>query len=489
MNATDQMPPAPTRIREPAVAGLFYPRDPNELSQTIDALLAAAAPTELPGELRALICPHAGYAYSGPVAATAYRLLQGRSFETVLVLAPSHYAGLATASVSGAAFFRTPLGDVPLSPKASLLARLPPFALDAPAEVERPGWWGQSSRPAPARGEEDADTWEHADEVQVPFLQKTLTHFQLIPIVFGRADPAQAAASLAQILDARTLVVVSSDLSHYHPYAEARALDRRCTDAICRLDTEATAKQEACGRTPILALLHLARQQGWQARLLDYRNSGDTAGDKTHVVGYAAIAFYAPPSPAPFTAAERRTLHALARQAVREVVTTGHLPQISAAAIAPNLAVPRGCFVTLTRAGRLRGCIGNINPQEPLYLAILENARGAARRDSRFPPVAERELDQLEIEISVLTAPEPLAFASPADLLAKLQPHTDGVVLRIGHHSATYLPQVWEQLPDKEAFLDSLAKKAGCLPSAWRGPDVTVLIYHSESFGDPAAGS
>ncbi|MBK8475586.1 MAG: AmmeMemoRadiSam system protein B [Opitutaceae bacterium] len=489
MNATDQMPLSPTRIREPAVAGLFYPRDPGELARTIDSLLADAAPTKLPGELRALICPHAGYAYSGPVAATAYRLLQGRSFESVLVLAPSHYAGLANASVSGAAFFRTPLGDVPLSPKARRLAHLPPFALDAHADVERPGWWRQSSRPAPDHGDEDADTWEHADEVQVPFLQKTLASFQLIPVVFGRADPVKAAAALAQILDVRTLIVVSSDLSHYHPYAEAGALDRRCTDAICRLDTEAASKQEACGRTPILALLHLARQQGWQARLLDYRNSGDTAGNKSHVVGYAAIAFYSPPASAPFTAAERRTLLELARRTVRAVVTTGRPPELPSAGISPRLTAPRGCFVTLTRAGRLRGCIGTVAAQEPLYRAVLENARSAALHDSRFLPVAERELDQLGIEISVLTPPVPLAFASPADLLAKLQPHRDGVVLRIGQHGATYLPQVWEQLPDKEAFLNSLSKKAGCAPSAWRGPDVRILTYRAEAFNDTERGT
>ncbi len=488
MNATDQMPPSPARIREPAVAGLFYPRDPGELSRTIDSLLTSAAPTELPGELRALICPHAGYAYSGPVAATAYRLLQGHSFETVVVLAPSHYAGLATASVSGAAFFRTPLGDVPLSPKARRLARLPPFALDAHADVERPGWWAQSSRPAPAQGEEDADTWEHADEVQAPFLQKTLVHFKLIPVVFGRADPAKAAAALAQIIDVRTLIVVSSDLSHYHPYAEAGALDRRCTDAICRLDTEAASKQEACGRTPILALLHLARQQGWQARLLDYRNSGDTAGDKAHVVGYAAIAFYSPSPVMPFTAAERHTLLTLARRTVHAVATTGHLPELPAEGLAPRLAAPRGCFVTLTRAGRLRGCIGNVLPQEPLCRAIRDHARSAALHDPRFAAVTEQELDQLKIEISVLTPPQPIDFSSPADLLAKLQPHTDGVFLRIGHRSATYLPQVWEQLPDKEAFLDSLAVKAGCAPAAWRGPDVTIFTYRAEVFNEAERG-
>jgi len=475
---------SPPKVREPAVAGLFYPKDPAALARAIDGYLAAAPNTELPGELQAILCPHAGYEFSGPVAACAYRLLPGRAYDTVVVLAPSHYAEVHAASVSGADVFRTPLGDVPVSPKARALGRQRPFETDALSLVQTPGWAAQSSRRPPPRGEENADTWEHADEVQVPFLQKTLKGFSLVPVVCGEVDPARAARALLPFLDQHTLIVCSSDLSHYDNYANAQKRDRRCVDAICALAGERIAPEDACGATPIRILLQIAKARGWQAQLLDYRNSGDTSGDKTHgVVGYAAIAFYAPAAGAvQFSREERRSLLGLARRAVREVVTTGQLPAVPAEGLAARFAENKGCFVTLTKHGELRGCIGHIIAQEPLYRAILDNARSAALHDPRFPAVAPAELGDLEIEVSVLTAPQPLEFSSPADLLQKLQPHKDGVVLQIGPRGATYLPQVWEQLPDKEEFLESLAQKAGCDRSAWRGPGVKVSIYHVEAF-------
>ena len=481
--------PSAQKLREPAVAGLFYPADPTELARAIDTYLAAAqarSPAPLPGRLRALICPHAGYAFSGPVAAVGFRLLPGSGFKTVLLLAPSHHAYLRAASVSAADVFRTPLGDVRISPRARQLAQVPPFELEPVCFVQRPDWAAQSSRPATATGRDNADTWEHADEVEVPFLQKTLGSFQLVPVVFGDIDPSAAARALAQVLDDETLVVVSSDLSHYHPYAEARALDHQCIAAICALDATALDSEAACGRMPILALLHLARQRGWQAQLLDYRNSGDTAGDKSRVVGYAAIAFYEPAA-GNFTAAERERLLGLARTTLREVTKTGTLPTLPAADLTAGLAKPKGCFVTLTEGGALRGCIGNIAPRLPLWQAVVENARNAALRDPRFRPVRPGEVDQIEIEISVLTDPEPLAFSSPDDLLRKLQAGKDGVVLSLDDGSgATYLPQVWEQIPEKVEFLDSLAEKAGRARGDWRKPGVTVSIYHVEAFKEPA---
>jgi hypothetical protein len=478
--------PAP-KLREPAVAGMYYPRDPAELSRAIDTYLVGAKVEPLNGELKALICPHAGYPASGPVAASAFRLLAGHRFETVIVLGPSHFADLRAASVTNADMFRTPLGDVPVSAKARVLAGLGPFALEPHCLVRRPDWWQRSSRSAPA--EDTADTWEYSVEVEVPFLQRTLNRFELVPVVCGKIDGEQAAQALMQILDDRTLIIASSDLSHYYPEAKARELDQRCIDAICRLDIVAMESQNACGRIPILTLMHVARQKGWQAHLLDYRNSGDTLGDLSRgVVGYAAIAFYAPAA-GQFTAADRRYLLGLARQTVREVATTGQLPEVSADGLAPKFTAVKGCFVTLTKHGDLRGCIGYIVPQGPLYRAVVENARNAAIRDPRFPAVGPGEVDQLEIEISVLTETQPLAFNSPEDLLRRLQPHQDGVVLQIGNRSATYLPQVWAQIPDKVDFLNHLAEKAGCESSAWRQPGVSVAIYHVESFKESEVGT
>ncbi|HTZ19606.1 MAG TPA: AmmeMemoRadiSam system protein B [Opitutaceae bacterium] len=498
-SAAEAAPPA-LKVREPAVAGLFYPKDKTELSRAIDAYLAAAKDVPLGGELKALVCPHAGYAYSGPVAAYAYRQLVGRDYSTVVVLAPSHYAALRAASVTGANVFRTPLGDVPISEKARSLAKLSPFALEPKAFVRRPEWWQQASCPAPELGDDTADTWEHSDEVQVPFLQKTLKNFQLLPVVCGDIDTAKAATALRQILDDRTLIVASSDLSHYDTYTNAQKRDRRTVEAICALEPEQIAPDDACGAIPIQILIYVAKQQGWKTRLLDYRNSGDTAGDKFHgVVGYAAIAFYAPTAAtaesaarapgATYSAEERRFLLELARKTVREVVATGQLPTVDTAALAPKFTAKKGCFVTLTERGALRGCIGHIVAQEPLIQAVVDNARNAALRDPRFSAVTADEVAQLEIEISVLTEPLPLFFSSPKDLLQKLQPGKDGVVLQIGGRGATYLPQVWEQIPDKVEFLNSLAEKAGCEASDWRGSGVSVSIYHVESFKESDAGN
>lgn len=440
-------------VREPAVAGLFYPKDPAALSQMIDRLLAAA-PAEPVGDLKAIICPHAGYEFSGPVAAYAYKNLIGRHFDTVIILGPSHYALFDGASVSAADAWRTPLGLVPVSPKARVLAKISPCVSEPFCLVQRPSWWPQASKPAPDSGKDTPDTWEHSVEVEVPFLQKVLTNFSILPVVFGQVDPAQVAKAVAPQLDNKTLIVVSSDLSHYHPYDEAKALDSRCVQAMCNLNIREMESQEACGKLPILTLLHLARQNGWQARLLDYRNSGDTSGDKSHgVVGYSAIAFYAP-VPENYAASEKTLLLDLARRTLTCVVTNPSLSgfEVNAKGMPPKLSETRACFVTLTESGELRGCIGHIMPQEPLYQAVVDNARNAALRDPRFMPVQPSETGKIKIEISVLTIPKPLAFTSSEDLLAKLQPGKDGVVSSLRVVGRHFCPRSGSNFPTRSNF-------------------------------------
>ncbi len=249
------------------------------------------------------------------------------------------------------------------------------------------------------------------------------------------------------------------------------------------MNTDDMKGQEACGKTPILALMHLAKIKGWAAQLLDCRNSGDVTGDKDRVVGYAAVAFFEP-AVENFAAPERKMLLELARRTLTTVAANPSSPgpEPDAKSVPPKLAEKRACFVTLTKRGVLRGCIGHILPTEALYQAVIDNARNAALLDPRFSPVRSDEVGEIKIEISVLTEPQPLAFNSPEDLLSKLQPHQDGVLLRIGARTATFLPQVWEQLPDKVQFLEHLSEKAGCRPSAWRGQDTSVSIYHVECF-------
>ena len=191
-------------------------------------------------------------------------------------------------------------------------------------------------------------------------------------------------------------------------------------------------------------------------------------------MGYAAIAFFDPHAAASddrpqFTVAERRLLVDLARSSVRAAVT-GNPPPKEPADVPPRLQARRACFVTLTKGGQLRGCIGSIFPQESLYQAVVRRARSAAIEDPRFPPVRPNELEQIEIEVSVLTVPKPLEFASAKELLDKLRPGIDGVVLRVDGQQSTYLPQVWQQLPDRRQFMSELAQKAGLAPDAWTQP-------------------
>ena len=474
------------RVRLPAVAGLFYPGEAATLSKTVDGLLAVAPEHYIP-KLKALVCPHAGYEFSGQTAAIAYKLLAGRDVQTVVVMGPSHYALFQGACIPNADAYKTPLGLVPISPKAKALASIPPFVLEPQCVVQRPDWFRQSPKPVPEAGQDTSETWEHSVEVQVPFLQRTLRNFQLVPVVIGEPDPARVAKALADIVDDKTIVVASSDLSHYHTYQTAKALDGRCVKAICDVDIDAMAGQEACGKRPILALLHLARLKGWKAQVLDYRNSGDVTGEKDRVVGYTAVAFYAPVAEN-LGAAERKFLLDLARKTLVRVIAGGDVPEVAAKDVSPKLAEKQACFVTLTKDGALRGCIGHLMAMEPLHQAVADNARNAALRDPRFPAVKPDEVDNIKIEISVLTEPQPLPFSSPDDLLSKLHPNEDGVLLHIGQRTATFLPQVWAQLPDKVKFLEHLSQKAGCEPSGWRGKDVTVDIYHAECFEEEHVG-
>jgi len=182
------------------------------------------------------------------------------------------------------------------------------------------------------------------------------------------------------------------------------------------------------------------------------------------------------------TAEQRKFLLDLARRTLSEVVNYKRFPKVDAAEVPQELRESRGCFVTLTEEGRLRGCIGDIFPRRPLFQAVVYSAAAAAVADQRFLPVRPDELDQIEIEISLLSLPTPLEFKSPEELLDKLRPGIDGVVMRVGPKQATYLPQVWEQIPDKEEFLRQLAEKAGLERSQWRNPKARILLYQAEAF-------
>jgi len=478
------------RVREAAVAGGFYSASKEALSDTVDGLLNGARSRGIKG-LRGLVCPHAGYSFSGPVAAVAYKQLIGRDIRTAVVLAPTHYARFKGASIPDVDAYRTPLGLILLSESAADLAKQDPFVTNPHCEkVGRPRWWRQARIEVPPFGHDTPHTWEHSLEVQLPFLQKVLKDFRLIPAVMGDVDPEEVAHTLSGYLDNKTIVIASSDLSHDEPYDVARKLDAACVDAICRLDTDTMAQQSACGKPPILSLMHLAKLKGWKTRILDVRNSRDVAGGKSRVVGYTAIAFYDPKAsdiglPAEentYGPAERKFLMELARKTLVQAAQGKDAPKPDAADVPKQLAEPKACFVTLKKSGMLRGCIGGFFPTQPLYQAVVDMTVSAATKDIRFDPVKPNELKAIEIEISVLTVPKELAFNSPEDLLAKLRMHVDGVILKMGPRQSTFLPQVWQQMPDKETFLARLSYKAGMAPNHWREPGTIVLTYQVEAF-------
>jgi MEMO1 family protein len=433
-----------TSIRPAAVAGFFYPGDSSTLNTELGRLLSTvvAPQTELP---KALIVPHAGYIYSGPTAAHAYAGLDAyrERIKRVVLLGPAHRVAIRGLAAPTVTEFATPLGRVPIDlPALASLKDLPQFSLSDAAHAQ-----------------------EHSIEVHLPFLQHLLGSFSLVPIVVGDASPAE----VAQVLDRlwggdETLIVVSSDLSHYLSYDSASKTDRETTQRVLAFGSGLTHHQ-ACGATPINGLLDVARRRALRPQLLDLRNSGDTAGDKRRVVGYASIAFY----PSSRTDAQKNNaidgqhLLLIARSSIKEQFGL-HFPVNHDASYLHQSAAT---FVTLKTQGRLRGCIGSLAAHRSLLADVRANAQAAAFRDPRFPALRLEELAALNVEVSVLSALSPLSFQSESDALSQLQPGEDGLVLEFGTHRGTFLPQVWESLVKPADFLGELKRKAGLARDFW----------------------
>ncbi len=429
--------------RPAAVAGSFYPDSPTALRRSVDDLLAAVTaggPAAMP---KALIVPHAGYLYSGAVAALAYaRLKPWRNrIRRVVLLGPAHRAAVRGLALPDAEGFATPLGEVALDPEGMrTLAALPQVTTNA-----------------------EAHRLEHALEVQLPFLQRVLGDFRLLPLAVGDASSAEVAAVLDAVWGGdETLIVISSDLSHFHTDAAARALDQRSVEAILALQP-GLSHEQACGATPVNGLLRAARRHGLHAEALGVRNSGAVSGDLERVVGYAAFAFVPATMDKPVTADRGETLLALARG---EIAARLGRP-VAMPDAADWLRQPGASFVTLTRAGELRGCIGSLEARRPLGEDVRANAAAAAFRDPRFVPLTRAEFEQVRVEVSLLSPSEPVVVASEAEALARLRPHVDGVVFEYAHYRSTFLPQVWEQLPEPAAFLAQLKRKAGLAADFW----------------------
>jgi AmmeMemoRadiSam system protein B len=395
-------------VLESSIAGSWYSSDANELRTEIAAYLAKAR-AEPKQDVIALVLPHAGYAYSGPTAAYGIKSL-GRSYKRVVVIGPTHRLPMEDIlSVPRATHYETPLGQIPLDVEfIGTLLQYPLF----------------QSVPA-------AHQQEHSVEIEIPLLQCRLADFKLVPIVAGQCSyeaVAQAGKILASLIDADTLVIASSDFTHYGPqyryvpFKESipeniKKLDMGAFEFIGKLDAKGLlnyrdeVRVTICGCVPIAVLLEMLGKDA-KAELLRYTTSGEATGDCTNSVSYLAVAFHgtwtavtAPPSqarPSPLTAEDKKQLLDLARRTIRHALDHQKVPEASDLNFTPtdSMRPPRGAFVTLKKNGQLRGCIGDIFPQRPLYKSVIGNAIYAAFGDRRFEQLTREEYDQIKIEIS-----------------------------------------------------------------------------------------
>ena len=461
------------KIRKAYVAGQFYPGNKDQLTAQIQDYLEQVEKIDLPGPLQALVAPHAGYIYSGPIAAYAYKQIE-KPFKRIFILASNHspQADVHGLSVPEYTHYTTPLGDVPVSPIAQTLLQEERIAFVSEAHTT------------------------HIIEVHLPFLQTLLEDFEIIPVITGRLkwnDVEYFGELFNQYVDDETLFIVSTDLSHYHPYKEAINLDTSCIYALEELDTKGVINSELCGQGAALIVLEIAKKQGWQGKILDYRNSGDTAGDKNRVVGYSSIAYYnadesdlnsSPPQSQTLSPEEQQLLLELAEKTVELYVKEQKVFEPEAEQFSPSrpLFKPRGTFVTLKKQGQLRGCIGDLIGRQPLFLGVRDNAIKAATRDARFSPLTEDELEEIDFSISVLETPQLLEVSTHEEYLDTLT-HQDGVILISGEHSSTYLPQVWGQFPDPVEFLSRLCLKGGALADCWKNLATQIYTYQAQEFG------
>ncbi|WP_136193037.1 MULTISPECIES: AmmeMemoRadiSam system protein B [Actinomyces] len=461
-------------VRRPAVAGSFYPGEAKALRRMLEDLLARAGANRSNAPVpKAVVVPHAGYIYSGAMAARAYaRLSRGRGrISRVILLGPTHRVPVRGLALPGADQLATPLGVL---------------KVDAAGCAQAAALPGVSTAP-------EAHAWEHSLEVQLPFIQTVLgADVTVVPLAVGQA----CARAVADVINAlwggpETVIIISSDLSHYLPQDLAVTVDEETVARILALDAT-IPHDRACGATPLDGMLLAAREHGMRAELLGRCTSADTAGDPDRVVGYCAVALHeaataeaepaaaaAVPQPTEPPVDAGDTLLPLARRAIARAVGA----EAGAPAGLPTgerpawLDRPGAAFVTLRGAdGSLRGCIGSVEAHRPLGDDVVANAVAAAVRDPRFPAVTAQELPGLSLEVSVLTTPQRMDARDEQEVRRRLRPGVDGVVLRLGARRATFLPQVWDELPDPADFLRHLKLKAGW-PAAFWDADLVVETY------------
>ena len=468
--------------RQAAVAGQFYPDNDVELKAMLKDLFSDALPKEVDNSL-AIISPHAGYVYSGKVAATSFNQVNPNNhYENVFVIASSHRAYFEGASIYSIGNYVTPLGEVKVNRKLAnkLIDDSEFFSYVAKAHVG-----------------------EHSLEVQLPFLQYHLkSDFQIVPIVIGTQDKKvcyEIAKVLKPYFNDDNLFVISSDFSHYPTYEDANICDIKAAEAIVKNKPDvfmavineksnnsiSGLSTRACGWSSVLSLLYITENLSDIAyKHLLYQNSGDTKyGDKNRVVGYNSIVVYrldTATKDIAFNLSEKdkKDLLTIARSTVENVVKGNEISNLKSSDFSEVLNTPCGAFVTLNKNHKLRGCIGSFKPEQPLFAVVQKMAIAAATQDRRFVPVMKYELNDIQIEISVLSPMKKISSTEDIEL------GKHGIYIKSGVHTGTFLPQVATETDwTLEEFLGHCARdKAGLTWDGWKNAD--VYIYEALVFSE-----
>jgi len=488
-------------VRPAAVAGSFYPGSAVEIAKMLAGFFHDAPRPQLPARPIAIVAPHAGYVYSGAIAARAYKALQGEEYKTVIVISPSHMAYFPGVSAFDGKAYSTPLGEILVD--KDLTAKIA-----AASPLVRPSMDGHAKGAARS---------EHALEVQLPFLQTVLGNFSLVALMMGDQDSTtcrELGKAISRAIGDRSdiLIVASSDLSHFHDGATASRLDSVVARDIEKLDFRALSddlelhKTEACGGGPIIAAMTAAADLGSDKAMITGRgDSGDITGDKSSVVGYLSAVIYpasaikayeikedsakseAPKdssartdgSAADFNLApdDQTMLLCIARQSIESKFGADKISLPSK--MPASICQPLGAFVTLRKYGELRGCIGTFQAKSPLYQVVTEMAQEAAFSDYRFERVTPEEFKSITIEISVLT-PMKRIYDPDSVVVGR-----DGLYIRRGGYSGVLLPQVpVEQAWDRNTFLDHTCLKAGLPIGTWRDSKTELYVFQAQIFSE-----
>lgn len=461
-------------IKQPNVAGSFYPADSRELASMIDNFLDNANPRAPKGSIFGIIVPHAGLGFSGQTAAFGYKLIKDKAYKTVIILAPSHYYPFSGVSVYKQGKFNTPLGSVEID--SDFTQKL----LDKDKDIIF---------------DQEAFAKEHSVEVEVVFLQRVLKDFKIVPVVMGDCDltVCQKFADMLKeiILDRNdVLIVVSTDMYHGYDYDEADVIDGLTLEYLKNMDSRGLyyglreGKLQLCGGFPAVTAILLSKSLGHEKLdVLDHTNSAVVTGKKVKgnwTVGYSSCVIDKPESEDKnmLSVEQKKKLLDIARSSLEHYLKTGK--KLPLEETDPVLQKEMGAFVTLNENHDLRGCIGNIVGRQPLYLTVRDMAVESGIGDPRFSQVKLSELKDIEFEISVLSPLEKI------DSVDKIEMGKHGVLVKKGFNSGVFLPQVATDTGwTKEEFLSNLcSQKAGLKSDAWKNKDTEIYIFTAEVFSE-----